>query len=355
MKMKLQSKNTNLVGLVDDMMHEQNNNPRDISFRFTMMKRPEAAHKTYNLPGKYVKALKTEAITEYGSMLQMDYSVLVMPEDIIHYKSTLNVEHQSTELTDEKIKTIYEYKLSLIHDTLLPSTSIVITHIDPGERVQYFYSHDQVFLIIFIVITREEIYERLNILKNKINNNETLTEEESLNFSFIATFVDDEVGKEVMEELCELFDKTKLDTRLKCELHFVLKKMIKHHFKNDENKIREMLTMITQGISKENYALVEYAQKEGVEMETINRIIEQTSKTIEQKDKALTEKDNTIEQKNKALTEKDNTIEQKDKALTEKDNTIEQKDKALTQEREKNARQQKKIEYLQEQLRLKNG
>ena len=71
--------------------------------------------------------------------------------------------------------------------------------------------------------------------------------------------------------------------------------------------------MITQGISKENYALVEYAQKEGVEMETINRIIEQTSKTIEQKDKAL------------------------------------------TQEREKNARQQKKIEYLQEQLRLKNG
>ena len=120
-----------------------------------MMKRPEAAHKTYNLPGKYVKALKTEAITEYGSMLQMDYSVLVMPEDIIPYKSTLNVEHQSTELTDEKIKTIYEYKLSLIHDTLLPSTSIVITHIDPGERVQYFYSHDQVFLIIFIVITRE--------------------------------------------------------------------------------------------------------------------------------------------------------------------------------------------------------
>ena len=100
-----------------------------------------------------------------------------------------------------------------------------------------------------------------------------------------------------------------------------------HEQNNNPRDISFRFTMITQGISKENYALVEYAQKEGVEMETINRIIEQTSKTIEQKDKAL----------------------------TEKDNTIEQKDKALTQEREKNARQQKKIEYLQEQLRLKNG
>jgi len=86
-----------------------------------------------------------------------------------------------------------------------------------------------------------------------------------------------------------------------------------HEQNNNPRDISFRFTMITQGISKENYALVEYAQKEGVEMETINRIIEQTSKTIEQKDKAL------------------------------------------TQEREKNARQQKKIEYLQEQLRLKNG
>ena len=85
-----------------------------------------------------------------------------MPEDIINYKSTLNAEHQSTELSDEKIKTIYEYKLSLIHDTLFSSTSIVTTHIDPSEKSQYFYSHDPVFLIIFSVITGEEIYERLN-------------------------------------------------------------------------------------------------------------------------------------------------------------------------------------------------
>ena len=86
----------------------------------------------YFYPSKYADTIRTEVHTEDGRNLYMNCAQLVIPDDEITCKSTINVEHQSTELNKNKIDAIYDYKLELIHK--IPSNSIIITHIDPKKR-----------------------------------------------------------------------------------------------------------------------------------------------------------------------------------------------------------------------------
>ena len=70
--------------------------------------------------------------TQKTENLHMDCAQLVIPDDEITCKSTINVEHQSTALNKNKIDVIYDYKLDLIHK--IPTNSIIITHIDPKKE-----------------------------------------------------------------------------------------------------------------------------------------------------------------------------------------------------------------------------
>ena len=84
------------------MIKEQNHNPKDRSFRLITHTYPKESHEIFNLPGKYADTIKTEIHTEDGRNLYMDYAQLVISDDEITCKTTINVEHQSTLLN--KIK-----------------------------------------------------------------------------------------------------------------------------------------------------------------------------------------------------------------------------------------------------------
>ena len=315
-----------LEELIEILVNEKNHNPHDSSFTIIIDKYPKEAHDTYNFPGKYVKSLNKKVYTSDGRKLEMDYAALIMPDGVITQKSTVNVEHQSTRLNQDKIKTIYDYKIGLIHDTNLPSISFVITKIKNENDDEYYYAYNNLFNIIVYVVKRDEIYERLNILRNKISNNEKLTIREALNFSFIANFVDDDIGKEVIGELCELFTRTELNIQLKLRLHFVLKKMIKYHFKNDVNKIRELLTMITKTIPEEKYE--ELSLNESLILK-------------------IQDKDNTINSMNETfkleIQDRDNKINTLHINLEKKDNVITKQQSEITQQKDEIKRLKKTI------------
>ena len=98
-----------------------------------------------------------------------------MPKGEITCKSTINVEHQTYPIR-EKVESIYDYKLFLIHKTNIPSNSIVMTNIDPGKDEISCRSHDQIFKLKIIVASSEKISKRLKILTNKIYNKQRLTQ-----------------------------------------------------------------------------------------------------------------------------------------------------------------------------------
>ncbi len=61
-----------------------------------------------------------------------------------------------------------------------------------------------------------------------------------------------------------------------------------------------------------------------IELQNLERKINEQEEMIQKKDKALEEKDKALEEKDKALGEKDKALEEKDKALEEKDKLIQE-------------------------------
>ena len=290
--MKNQGQKIRLSDLVDWMMAEQNHNPRDYCFRYVVDRYPKATHDAFDFPGEYVDNLKVDAFTDDGRNLKMDCAQLVMPKGDITCKSTINVEHQTYPLKDEKVEVIYDYKIFLIHQTNIPSNSIVMTNMDIGQEVLLCESHDQTFKLRVNIATHEEITKRLTILKDIINDKKKISQKEGIYFAYIAIFIKDEYSKEIMIEISQLFSQiNQIEPDLELDIHHILKKMIKEHFKDDENKCRELLTMISKSIFKKNLEGLTYKEKTEIRMNELNQQIEQQEHQIEQQDQQIEQQD----------------------------------------------------------------
>ena len=304
--MKNQGQKIRLSDLVDWMMAEQNHNPRDYCFRYVVDRYPKATHDAFDFPGEYVDNLKVDAFTDDGRNLKMDCAQLVMPKGDITCKSTINVEHQTYPLKDEKVEVIYDYKIFLIHQTNIPSNSIVMTNMDIGQEVLLCESHDQTFKLRVNIATHEEITKRLTILKDIINDKKKISQKEGIYFTYIAIFIKDEYSKEIMIEISQLFSQiNQIEPDLELDIHHILKKMIKEHFKDEENKCRELLTMISKSIFKKNLEGLTYKEKTEIRMNDLNQQIEQQEHQLEQKDQQIEQQEHQLEQKDQQIEQQD--------------------------------------------------
>ena len=83
-----------------------------------------------------------------------------------------------------------------------------------------------------------------------------------------------------MERLVYLFSQIdQMEPNLQLDLHQVLKKMIKFHFRDDINKIRELLTMISESIFQKNLEGLTYKERTEIQMkEKDQKLKEQINK-----------------------------------------------------------------------------
>ena len=96
-----------------------------------------------------------------------------------------------------------------------------------------------------------------------------------------------------MIEISQLFSQiNQIEPDLELDIHHILKKMIKEHFKDDENKCRELLTMISKSIFKKNLEGLTYKEKTEIRMNDLNQQIEQQEHQLEQKNQQIEQKDN---------------------------------------------------------------
>ena len=92
--------------------------------------------------------------------------------------------------------------------------------------------------------------------------------------------------------ISQLFSQiNQIEPDLELDIHYILKKMIKEHFKDDEIKCRGLLTMISKSIFKKNLNGLTYKEKTEIRMNDLNQQIEQKNQQIEQKNQQIEQKD----------------------------------------------------------------
>ena len=304
--------------LIESMMNEQNHNPRDYCFRNIVQKYPKAVHEAFDFPGEYVDNLKVDVFTNDGRNLTMDCAHMVMPEGDIACQSTINVEHQNYPLTDQKIESIYEYKLFMVHKTGIPSHTIIMTNDSSmKQEVIYSKSHSMLFHIRPKVVTYGELSKKLTTLKDIVKSKRTLPQKEAMYFPYIAIFAEEKYSKNIMVELSELFSQiTCIEPSIELDIHQVLKKMIKECFQDDKNKCKELLTMISESIFQKNLEGLTYKERAEMEMNDLNQRLELRNQQLEQKVKQLEQRDQQLEQSENENNELRKEIEQLKKQLS---------------------------------------
>ena len=320
------NKNDEIEEMVESMMRETTHNPRDYCFNYIVSRYPKASHESFGFPGKFIKSLDRTVYKEDGSKLELDIAELVGKDGFITQKSTINVEHQTTPIEYGKIDPIYDYKIHLIHQNNLPSISFVMTSLEHETEMKCYTSQNNVFNVYPIVVKEKDIYEKINILKN-IDRNIEISQRKAMHFPYIAIFVKGDIEKDILEELCHIFTQVKMDTYLRLDIHHVLKIMIKEIFKDNKQKTKELVTMITKKLTEKEFCELTREEQFKADIARKNEIIENRDYMLAKKDeetqKKLAEKD---EETKKIIAEKEKMLDEKDeetkKIIAEKDEEI---------------------------------
>ena len=295
--------------IVENVMNEKNDNPRDSTFRFLQEYHGEAQHESLRYPGKYVKTLGTETFTVNNRNLRMDGAELVNADDELPCPSTLNPEQQSTQIGPSKVHAMYDYKLQLTFKHKRPSFNVIVTNIGDEDHTVIYESHGDAFKVYVRVFNDEEISERLNTLTDNIKNKKELTEIEVLDFAYILLFAQENKAKEYSEKVANLFCEVRnLDKSLQLDIHYVMKKLIRLHFRDDEKKTKEMLRMITKAIHPDALKDMLTLQKMSEKIEDFNNVILKQSDELSEKDKIISQRDNELSLKDNELSLKDKEI-----------------------------------------------
>ena len=288
--------NDEIEKFVESMLDEREFHSRDGSFRLITSRHAPACHVTFEFPGEFVKIMPSNITTEDDRDIEMDFGEVVLPKGVIKVKSNSNVEHQSLLPDDDKLDAMFYYGIGMTFENNLPSAHFVITHKKPEKEVVDYEVNGHVMRVYYIYVSPEKISKKLNTLKDIISTKKELTEEEAMIFPYIAIFVELD-AKVIMEELSELFARVPdLVNREKYHIFQVLKKMIKYHFKDDRNKAKELLVMITKTLTYDQFQELSDYDKVLYEKDLADQKIAEKDAIIEQQKEELDKQKARIEE-----------------------------------------------------------
>lgn len=229
-------------------------NPFNFSFFIMYNEFPKGLHENLNVPGIFRRKSNVKVQLNDGTILEMDASYTIDPDfKIVFEPMIVNLEHQSTPVNKDKIKTISSYSLQQIHDEKLPPLSVIVSHIDEKEHVQTFQRTPSfITKLYFITLDEKDIEKRLNNLTNKINQQIELTDNDALDLGIIALFAPRHKAKKITEKVIKLFNKisNKLSKKMQLTIYTVLY-VLTDAYCDEENEFRRMINMLNKNISEE--------------------------------------------------------------------------------------------------------
>lgn len=143
----------------------------------------------------------------------------------------------------------------------------------------------------------------------KIENNEKLDENETLDIAFLPLFSPKNKAKHITRKVCYLYNIAKFNNeQLKNDISYILQIMINKNIIDDEEK-RELLKLTFEEI-REN-ALNELIKNEIDELKILNENLEQTNQGLEKRNENL---EQTNQELKKRVTQYDKAIRELKKA-----------------------------------------
>ena len=238
--------------IVEALIAEKvNSKPFDFLFRRNSEAYTKTNHRVLGLQGIFKQIESPNVFTITGKSLQQDLVESVLPDgEIIMQESTLNVEQQAYLMTPDKIEHIYFYKHFNIGKHEKPCIPVIVTNIDYKTDELLCKINGEFFTIKIIYFNQKKIDKIINTLSKKDYSKEVMSEADFINLVHCLIFATKEHSKEVIENIVKIFvtcEKIREPHRL--DLYLALKIMIKYRYENNE-KLRRLLTMITQSVSE---------------------------------------------------------------------------------------------------------
>lgn len=232
--------------------------PNDVTNTYLTNVIPEILHRYFNLPGKFVRNYTTKIVKRDGSEGQMDWLILVEPDNCRLFERILiNVEFQSSRVTKEKIKIIADYKdYTKLYYGLPVLSVIIITDGYESSEIEYSRVSSDILKPIYIHISFEKIIERLNNIERKIVNHEQLSDDDGLDMVFLPMFAPQMEAKWITEKITYLFDKERsLKKPFRNHIGYGLSIMIRKYF-GYSSKAKELLGMLEPEVNDSKLRIV---------------------------------------------------------------------------------------------------
>ena len=293
--------------IVDAIMEEDSNpHPSDFLFRYNSRNHPITSHNELDLPGEFLEIKDSVVFVLGKTAKQLDYLEAIKPNGKMAKREALNdVEQQSGKLPYSKVIDIFEYCLYATIQYQRPCYAIVATDYDYGKDYEDYTIEGFTFRIYFRIFDENKVQKLLNTLKQKDYSKDELTNADFIKIIHCLVFAKRSYAKKVVEELVYLFASMEhITLKHQLDLHLALKMMIKHHFKDELTKKKELIIMITKSVSQLGHDRIigyEVEQKSNIELKEENTLLKQIN----------LEKEQQLTQKNQQLTQKKPTTNTK--------------------------------------------
>ena len=308
----------------------KNNNliyqPFDRAFKVIIDFCPKLAFDYLNLPGNYVKRHDKEFIGVTGTKYQLDslFQSICKNEDIFE-DLIINLEHQSSHVSWDKLKNINMYSVLASYFFAHPTVSIVLTDVDSYDKSmkEYRIEDDIVHKPRYIYFSIDEINEKIKNLNEKHDLNETLSDMESMDLAFLPIMVPEHMRKEIVEKLANLFKDLKIENEIIVAIiSQVLNLMIHYFFEGD--KLIELKGRIKMGFEESEEKLLDARINEFNELnDKLHLSQEETKKANKERDDALSETKKANKERDDALSETKKANKERDDALSKTNHFIE--------------------------------
>ena len=245
----------------------------DISFKYAMSVLNKRLHQYLKLKDEYVVSYPTEVITRDMRNLRMD--------SLYKTKNTLNnIEAQSTLVGIKEMKRFADYRIFAEYIYNLPVETIILITDDPKNSLkEYKISETDIIRPIYIYFPKDDVIKRFKNVTNKIENNQKLNEDETLDIAFLPLFASEETACEITEKMCKLLKKDNhIKYELKREISFILQIMVFKYF-GDAKKRKKLLEELNMKKYDSDLEMIAY-EIYGEDLEEKDEIIKEKDQTI---------------------------------------------------------------------------
>ena len=304
----------------------------DLSHSIMFNEYPYIYTKTIGVPGEFVKKINRRVHLKDGTGGEMDSAYIAKPDNKILFEPVaVGLEHQSKPVDPFKLNKFGDYDIQMVSDENLPTLLAVASHLNPEKSEnELIRSPSDITQLYFLNLGKENICQRLNRVKEIINNNEKLGDEDALNLGVILLYAPREHAYEITETIVDLYLKVLPDLDFKMEscLYSVMIILI-DAFIDDENDYRRLTNMIEDNKTEEveplfetKKALIESLHWTEEDLAKANNTLTEKQKQLEKANGNLAKKTEQLEKANGNLAKKTEQLEKANGNLAEADAII---------------------------------